>query len=69
MLSDAIFYDRFNIICQFLKPFLDKKNIFLRDMEPLRGINTMLSELFTSFLNGFTIKEVPNKLFPFRVNS
>ena len=29
------FYDRINIIYQFIKPFLDKKCLFLRNMEPL----------------------------------
>ena len=34
-LSDATFYDHINTIYQFIKPFLDKKCLFLRNMEPL----------------------------------
>ena len=34
-LSGAIFYDHINTIYQFIKPFLDKKCLFLRNMEPL----------------------------------
>ena len=34
-LSDATFYDRIDTIYQFMKTFLDKKCLFLRDMEPL----------------------------------
>ena len=35
-LSGATFYDYINTICQFIKPFLDKKKcLFLRNMEPL----------------------------------
>ena len=37
-LSDATFYNRINIIYQFIKPFFDKKKKkcqFLRNMEPL----------------------------------
>ena len=34
-LSDATYYDRINTIYQFIKPFLDKKCLFLRNMEPL----------------------------------
>ena len=33
--SDATFYDRVNTIYQFIKPFLDKNCLFLRNMEPL----------------------------------
>ena len=45
-LSDATFYDRINTIYQFIKPFLDKKCLFLRTMEPipiniLIGIDTL----------------------------
>ena len=35
-LSDATFYDRIDTIYQFIKPFLDKKCSFLRNMEPLK---------------------------------
>ena len=35
-LSDATFYDCINTIYQFIKPFLDKKCLFLRNMEPLK---------------------------------
>ena len=34
-LSDATFYDCINTTYQFIKPFLDKKCLFLRNMEPL----------------------------------
>ena len=34
-LSDATFYGRGNTIYQFIKLFLDKKCLFLRNMEPL----------------------------------
>ena len=34
-LSDATVYDRIKTIYQFIKPFLDKKYLFLRNMEPL----------------------------------
>ena len=34
-LSDATFYDRINTIYQFVKPFLDKKYLLSRNMEPL----------------------------------
>ena len=34
-LSDAAFYDCIDTIYQFIKSFLDKKCLFLRDMEPL----------------------------------
>ena len=34
-LSDATFCDRINIIYQFIKPVLDKKCLFLRNMEYL----------------------------------
>ena len=37
-LSDNTFYDLINTIYQFIKTFLDKKCLFLRNMEPLRGI-------------------------------
>ena len=30
------FYNRINTIYQFIKPFLDNKNLFLRNLEPLR---------------------------------
>ena len=33
-LSGATFYDRINSIYQFIKPFLDIKCLFLRNMEP-----------------------------------
>ena len=36
-LSDATFYDRINTIYQFIKSFLDKNALFLRNMEPLKG--------------------------------
>ena len=29
------FYDRINTMYQFIKPFLDKKCLFLRNMKPL----------------------------------
>ena len=32
-LSDATFYDRIDTIYQFIKPFLDKECLFLRNME------------------------------------
>ena len=35
-LSDATFYDRINTIYQSSKLFLDKKCLFLRNMEPLK---------------------------------
>ena len=38
-LSDATFYDRINSIYQFIKPFLDHKCPFLRNMEPLISFN------------------------------
>ena len=34
-LSDATFYDRINTIYLFIKPFLEKKCLILRNMEPL----------------------------------
>ena len=34
-LSDAAFYDHIDTIYQFIKSFLDKKCLFLRNMEPL----------------------------------
>ena len=34
-LSDATFYDLINTVYQFIKPFLDKKCLLLRNMEPL----------------------------------
>ena len=34
-LSDATFYDRINTVYHFIKPFLDKKCLFMRNMEPL----------------------------------
>ena len=40
-LSDATFYDHINTIYQFIKPFLDKKCLFLRNMEPLNEIATL----------------------------
>ena len=36
-LSDATFYDLINIICQFIKPFFDKKCLFFKNMEPLKS--------------------------------
>ena len=41
-LSDATFYDRINTIYQFIKPLLDKKCLFLRNMEPLKVYNTCI---------------------------
>ena len=37
-LSDATFYDGINTIYQFIKPFLDKKSLFLTNTEPLRVV-------------------------------
>ena len=34
-LSKATFYDRINTVYHFIKPFLDKKCLFWRNMEPL----------------------------------
>ena len=34
-LSDAAFYDRIDTIYKFIKPFLDKKCLVLRNIEPL----------------------------------
>ena len=34
-MSDATLYDCINTIYQFIKTFLDKKCLFLRNMEPL----------------------------------
>ena len=36
-LSDATFYDRINTIYHFIKPFLDQKCLFVRNMEPLKS--------------------------------
>ena len=36
-ISGATFHDRINTIYQFIKPFLDKKCLFLRNMEPLKS--------------------------------
>ena len=36
-LSDATIYDQINTIYQFIKPFLDKKCLFLSNMEPLNN--------------------------------
>ena len=45
-LSDATFYDRSYTIYQFIKPFLGKRCLFLRNMEPLRVVlNKMISIL------------------------
>ena len=38
MLSEATFYDRINAIYQFIKPFLDKKCLFVRNIEPLNHV-------------------------------
>ena len=46
-LSDAAFYDHIDTIYQFIKPFLDKKCLFLRDMEPLNGEHFNLNHFFT----------------------
>ena len=40
-LSYAIFYDSINTIYKFIKPFLDKKNVNLRNMKPLNGTTAM----------------------------
>ena len=37
-LPDATFYDRINTVYQFIKPFLDKKCLFLRNTESLKLI-------------------------------
>ena len=39
-LSDATFYDRINTMYKFIKPFLDKKCLFLRKMEQLIPCNS-----------------------------
>ena len=39
-LSGATFYDHINTMYQFIKPFLDTKCLFLRNMEPIRCLNT-----------------------------
>ena len=38
-LSDATFYGHINTIYQFIKPFLDKKCLFLRNTELLKSIS------------------------------
>ena len=43
MLSDATFYDSINIY-QFGKPFLDKKCLSLKNMEPLTQIHPLAQE-------------------------
>ena len=47
-LSDAAFYGRINTIYQFIKPFLDKKKLFLRNMELL--MSRMICEKGHMFL-------------------
>ena len=40
-LSNVTFYDHINTIYQFIKPFFDKKCLFLRTMEPLSKMDAM----------------------------
>ena len=46
-LSDAAFYDRIDTLYQFNKSFLDKKCLFLRDMEPLNSRQVFADKLIT----------------------
>ena len=50
-LPDATFYDRTNIIYQFIKPCLDKKGLFfLRNMEPLKFEKKTLAVHFSCLI-------------------
>ena len=49
-LSDATFYDHINTIYQFIKPFLNKKCLFLRNREPLTDTTYHRILIYSSWL-------------------
>ena len=59
-LSDTTFYYRINTIHLFIKPFLDKKCLFLRNIQPLRSL--LLKDIILKFLKGFGMHESKHEI-------